>query len=74
MAPRHAASGASAPRATAPHATQPNTIERLVGRTAAACAHPHSAWRTSRRSFRVMLVAGYFLLGFTTAFAALLLS
>jgi hypothetical protein len=55
------------------HCRRANAIEVALGRTAAACTHPLAAWRTSRRSLRGMLVAGYFLLGFTTALAALLL-
>ena len=51
-----------------------NKIEIALGRTAAVCAHPLAAWHTTRRSFRVMLVAGYFSLGFTVGLAALLLA
>jgi len=51
-----------------------NKIEIAIGRTVAACAHPLAAWRTARRSFRLMLVVGYFSLGFTTVLTALLLA
>jgi len=51
-----------------------NKIEIALGRTAAACVHPVAAWLTKRRSMRAMLVAGYFVIGFAAAFAALLLA
>jgi hypothetical protein len=51
-----------------------NRIEIAIGRTAAACAHPLAAWRTARRSLRLMLVLGYFSLGFTTVLTVLLLA
>jgi len=49
-----------------------NRIEIALGRTAAACVHPVAAWLTKRRSMRAMLFAGYFVIGFAAAFAALL--
>lgn len=48
-----------------------NRFEIALGRTAAACIHPMAAWHTTRRSMRVMLVAGYFGLGFAAALTAL---
>jgi hypothetical protein len=51
-----------------------NQIEIALGRTVAACAHPLAAWRTARRSFRLMLVVGYFSLGFSAVLAVLLLA
>ena len=51
-----------------------NKIEIALGRTVAACAHPLAAWRAARRSFRLMLVVGYFSIGFTVGLAALLLA
>ena len=49
-----------------------NRIEIALGRTAAACVHPVAAWYARQRSMRAMLLAGYFLIGFAAAFAALL--
>jgi hypothetical protein len=45
--------------------------EVLVGRTAAACVHPLAAWSCARRSFRVLLLAGYFTAGYLAVLAAL---
>ena len=50
-----------------------NRIEIALGRTAAACVHPVAAWLTARRSMRAMVVAGYFLMGFTAVLTAVLL-
>jgi hypothetical protein len=50
-----------------------NRFEIAIGRTAAACAHPVAAWYSSRRSLRVILVAGYFAAGFAAVLATLLL-
>jgi len=47
------------------HSDRPiRRTEILVGRTFAACAHPVGAWRHTVRSFRVLLVAGYFAAGY----------
>ena len=49
------------------HAHTDRSIRRteiLVGRTFAACAHPVAAWRHAVRSFRVLLLAGYFAAGY----------
>jgi hypothetical protein len=51
-----------------------NRIEIALGRTAAACVHPLAAWHDARRTFRVLLVAGYFAAGFVAALAALILN
>jgi hypothetical protein len=51
-----------------------NRIEITIGRTAAACAHPLKAWHTARRSLRVMVVVGYFSIGFSTVLTVLLLA
>ncbi len=48
-----------------------NKIEIALGRTAAACVHPVAAWHTARRSMRAMLIAGYFLMGFTAVLTVL---
>jgi hypothetical protein len=48
-----------------------NRIEIALGRMAAACVHPLAAWHDTRRTFRVLLVAGYFTAGFVAALAAL---
>ena len=51
-----------------------NRIEIALGRTAAACVYPVAAWLTKRRSMRAMLIAGYFVIGFTTTIAVLAIS
>jgi hypothetical protein len=38
--------------------------EILAGRTLAACVHPYAAWQSTVRSFRVMVLAGYFAAGY----------
>ena len=47
--------------------------EVLFGRTLAACIHPIAAWRYDIRSFRVLLVAGYFTAGFIAVLLAIVL-
>ena len=47
--------------------------EVVVGRTLAACVHPWAAWHCGVRSFRVLLLVGYFAAGFVAMFAALVL-
>jgi hypothetical protein len=47
--------------------------EILIGRSLAACVHPMAAWQSRARSFRVMLVAGYFAMGYVTVLAAIAL-
>jgi len=51
-----------------------NRIEIALGRMTAACVHPLAAWHDARRTFRVLLVAGYFAAGFVAALAALILN
>ncbi len=48
-----------------------NGIEIALGRMAAACVHPLAAWHDTRRTFRLLLVAGYFAAGFVTGLAVL---
>jgi hypothetical protein len=48
-------------------------VEVLLGRTLAACIHPIAAWRYALRSFRVLLVAGYFTAGFIAVLLAVVL-
>jgi hypothetical protein len=49
---------------------RPSTrTEIFIGRSLAICAHPVAAWRTTARSVRVRLVAGYFTVAYVTAFA-----
>jgi len=43
-----------------------NRTEILVGRSLAACTHPLAAWRSQVRSFRVLLLAGYFAMGYVS--------
>ena len=50
-----------------------NRIEIALGRTAAACVHPLAAWHDARRTFRVLLVAGYFGAGFVMGLGAVAL-
>ena len=50
-----------------------NRCEVLLGRALAACAHPLAAWRSTARSFRVLLLAGYFAAGYITVLATLIL-
>jgi hypothetical protein len=47
-------------------------VEVLIGRTLAACIHPLAAWRHTVRSFRLLLVAGYFAAGYVGVLAAML--
>jgi hypothetical protein len=51
-----------------------NKIEIALGRMAAACMHPLAAWHDARRTFRLLLVAGYFAAGFVAALAVLILN
>jgi hypothetical protein len=39
----------------------------------AACVHPIAAWQSKARSFRVLLVAGYFVVGYLSGLAAIAL-
>jgi len=48
--------------------------EVLVGRSLAACVHPLAAWRSTGRSFRPLLLAGYFTVGYVGVLAALALA
>jgi hypothetical protein len=50
-----------------------NRWEIFAGRTLAACVHPTAAWHSTIRSFRVLLVAGYFAAGYIGAFALMLM-
>ena len=47
--------------------------EVLIGRSLAACAHPMAAWQAKARSFRVLLVGGYFIVGYFTVLAVMAL-
>jgi hypothetical protein len=47
--------------------------EVLIGRSLAACAHPMAAWQSKARSFRLLLVAGYFAVGYVTVLVAITL-
>ena len=51
-----------------------NRLEIALGRMAAACVHPLAAWHDARRTFRVLLVAGYFAAGFVAALAVFALT
>ena len=48
--------------------------EVLLGRSLAACIHPIAAWQSRARTFRVLVVAGYFAVGYITVLAAIALS
>ena len=39
----------------------------------AACVHPMAAWQSRTRSFRILLVAGYFTIGYLGVLAAIAL-
>jgi hypothetical protein len=47
--------------------------EVLIGRSMAACVHPIAAWHSKAQSFRVLLVAGYFVVGYLSGLAAIAL-
>jgi hypothetical protein len=47
--------------------------EILVGRSMAACLHPMAAWQSKTRSFRVLLVASYFAIGYVAVLTAIVL-
>jgi hypothetical protein len=47
--------------------------EILLGRSLAACVHPMAAWQSKARSFRLLLVAGYFAVGYLTVLATIAL-
>jgi hypothetical protein len=47
--------------------------EVLFGRTLAVCIHPIAAWRYHIRSFRVLLLAGYFTAGYIAVLLAVVL-
>ena len=47
--------------------------EIFIGRSLAICAHPVAAWRTTVRSIRVVLLAGYFTAAYLTVFALMAL-
>jgi hypothetical protein len=49
----------------------PNRIERLVGRSLAACAHPYAAWRHGSVPVRLWLVTAYFAGSYLTVIGAL---
>jgi hypothetical protein len=48
--------------------------EVLLGRTLAACVHPLSAWQSRMRSFRLLLIGGYFAAGYVAVLAAMALT
>jgi hypothetical protein len=50
-----------------------NRCEVLIGQSLAACVHPLAAWRSTARSLRVMLFAGYFTAAYITVLATLIL-
>jgi len=47
--------------------------EVFIGRSLAICAHPVAAWRTTMRSIRLVLLAGYFAAAYVTVFALMAL-
>ena len=47
--------------------------EIFIGRSLAICAHPVAAWRTTVRSIRLVLLAGYFAGAYVAAFALMTL-
>jgi hypothetical protein len=58
----------------APSIPRPATrYERLLGRTAAMCVHPQTAWRRSPRRDRALMLASYFAAGYVVVIGVLLL-
>ena len=55
------------------HVSSSRWHEILLGRSMAACVHPIAAWQSKMRSFRVLLVAGYFVVGYLSGLAAIAL-
>ena len=55
------------------HDRPSNRSEVFIGRSLAICAHPVAAWRTTVRSIRVVLLAGYFAAAYLTVFALMAL-
>jgi hypothetical protein len=47
--------------------------EIFLGRSLAICAHPVAAWRTTIRSIRLVLLAGYFAAAYVAMFALMAL-
>ena len=47
-------------------------LEVFVGRSLAVFVHPLAGWRSRWRTARLLIVAGYFLAGYTTVLAALI--
>jgi hypothetical protein len=47
--------------------------EIIIGRSLAICAHPYAAWRTTLRSVRLVLCAGYFTAGYLAVIALMTL-
>jgi len=47
--------------------------EVLIGRSLAACVHPIAAWQSKVRSFRLLVVASYFTVGYVTVLVAITL-
>jgi hypothetical protein len=60
-------------RMAARHNRPSTRSEVFIGRSLAICAHPVAAWRTTARSIRLVLFAGYFTAAYLTAFALLAL-
>ncbi len=46
--------------------------EVIIGRTAAACVHPITAWQVLPRSWRILLVTVYAGTGYVVALSALI--
>jgi hypothetical protein len=66
-----------APIGGMPSELLPNASNRcavLIGRTLAACVHPVPAWHSPARSYRVLLVAGYFTAGYVAGLAVMVLT
>ena len=47
--------------------------EVFIGRSLAICTHPYAAWRTTLRSVRLVLCAGYFTAGYLAVIALMTL-
>jgi hypothetical protein len=44
----------------------------FIGRSLAFCAHPLTAWRVVSRSWRLLIVVGYFVAAYATILGTLL--
>jgi hypothetical protein len=48
-----------------------NRIETVIGRSLAACAHPHAAWQLGSAPVRTWLLVAYFAASYLAIFCVL---